>query len=222
MKKRGKEFGGPRRRGFDDDNFDFDPSQRRDNRRSTGGFPGGPTPGFAPMPSMPSSGPLATATVSWFNSEKGFGFVALTDGSGDAFLHASTLEAIGLKVVPPGATIKCRVAQGQKGMQVAEVVEVDETTAAAAPPRPRPAGPRDRPSVDLSSAESITGTVKWYSPEKGFGFAVADDGGKDVFIHASALQRSGLMSLAPAEIVKMKVIAGVKGREAVEVSVGES
>lgn len=221
MKKRGKEFGGPRRRGFDDDNFDFDPSQRRDNRRAGGGFPSpGAGAGFSPMPSMPSSGPLATATVTWFNGEKGFGFVALSDGSGDAFLHASTLEAIGLKAVSPGATIRCRVAQGQKGMQVAEVAEVDESTAASAPPRPRPAGPRDRPTVDLSSAEEVTGTVKWYSAEKGFGFAVADDGGKDVFIHASALQRSGLMSLAPAEIVKMKVIAGAKGREAVEVSVG--
>ncbi len=224
MKKRGKEFGGPRRRGFDDDNFDFHDAQRRDSRRPAG-FPA-PTAGFVPMsaPSQ-SSGPLTAATVTWFNSEKGFGFVALSDGSGDAFLHASTLEAIGVKIVPPGATIRGRFGQGQKGMQVLEVVEVDESTAATAPPRPRPAGPpRDAGGgggrqVDMSSAVDVTGTVKWYSAEKGFGFVVADDGGKDVFIHASALQRSGLASLEPAELVSMKVVAGLKGREAVQITV---
>jgi CspA family cold shock protein len=109
-------------------------------------------------------------------------------------------------------------------MQVLEVVEVDESTAATAPPRPRPAGPPRGDTgggrqVDMSSAVDVTGTVKWYSAEKGFGFVVADDGGKDVFIHASALQRSGLASLEPAELVSMKVVAGLKGREAVQITV---
>ncbi|MCX8505873.1 MAG: cold-shock protein [Alphaproteobacteria bacterium] len=62
------------------------------------------------------------------------------------------------------------------------------------------------------------GVVKWYNGEKGFGFINADDGGKDVFVHVSALQRSNLVGLDPDQKIRMKVIDGAKGREAVELS----
>ncbi|MCX8501602.1 MAG: cold shock domain-containing protein [Alphaproteobacteria bacterium] len=63
----------------------------------------------------------------------------------------------------------------------------------------------------------VKGQVKWYSGEKGFGFVVTEDGGKDVFVHASALQRSNLSSLEPDSRVIMKVVDGSKGREALTV-----
>src|SRR5262249_56930784 len=72
--------------------------------------------------------------------EKGYGFVALTDGSGDVFLHVNTLQASGHQTVNPGATLRIRVGQGQKGRQVDQVVSVDESTATAAPPRRGPGG----------------------------------------------------------------------------------
>ena len=77
--------------------------------------------------------------MKWFNGEKGYGFVALTDGSGDVFLHVNTLQAAGVQTVNPGATLKIRVGQGQKGRQVDQVVSVDESTATAGRP-PRAAG----------------------------------------------------------------------------------
>ncbi|TXN21950.1 cold shock domain-containing protein [Methylobacterium sp. WL9] len=65
----------------------------------------------------------------------------------------------------------------------------------------------------------MTGTVKWYDPAKGFGFVSVNDGGKDVFVHRSALSRAGLESLAEGQTVTLGVIDGQKGREAQSVSV---
>ena len=71
-------------------------------------------------------GPELDATVKWFNPDKGFGFVALADGSGDVFLHANALTNAGHGSVSPGASLRVRVGQGQKGRQVMEVLAVDE------------------------------------------------------------------------------------------------
>jgi CspA family cold shock protein len=75
--------------------------------------------------------------VKWFNPSKGYGFVELSDGSGDAFLHATVLGPIGISAVQAGETLELRVAPGQRGPQVTEVViSVDSSTAApSAPPR---------------------------------------------------------------------------------------
>jgi len=57
------------------------------------------------------------------------------------------------------------------------------------------------------------GTVKWYNPTKGFGFIQPDGGSKDVFVHASALERAGLSSLDDGQKVEFDVEAGRDGRE---------
>jgi cold shock protein len=170
----------------------------------------------------PAAGPEAEATVKWFNPEKGFGFVALADGTGDAFLHANALQAAGHQSVSPGATLRVRVGQGQKGRQVSQVISVDESTAqptrpgsmgmGMGPRSPRPARAARRP-VDLSSAVEMTGVVKWYNPEKGFGFITPPGGGKDVFVHASALEEAGLPPLQEGQAVRMNVVQGAKGPE---------
>ncbi|EHH68545.1 putative transcriptional regulator cold shock protein [Gluconobacter morbifer G707] len=190
---------------------------------SGGGAPrrGGGGGGF-----VTASGPEISSRVKWFNTEKGFGFVELADGSGDVFLHANALTNAGYNSVNPGATVVVRIGQGPKGRQVAEVLSVDESTAEE--PRPRSqfgAQPRfgggarpGRPAPDLSQAEDIRGTVKWYNATKGFGFITPDSGGKDIFVHASALERSHLQSLDEGQTINVKVVQGQKGPEAAEIT----
>ncbi len=67
----------------------------------------------------------------------------------------------------------------------------------------------------------MTGTVKWYDPAKGFGFVSVNDGGKDVFVHRSALSRAGLDSLAEGQQVVLGVVEGQKGREAQSITVDD-
>ena len=218
-----------RRRGFDDD-FSFDRA------------PPGDMPRAAPSwPSSAGFGPEHDATVKWFNPEKGFGFVALSDGSGDAFLHANTLTQFGHNSISPGVTLRVRIGQGQKGRQVSEVLSVDESTASATAARgpglgaPRSPGFSDRPSpggfggdrgpsaqrrgAPSGPSVEMQGTVKWYNATKGFGFVAPSEGGKDVFVHASALQRAGIMQIAEGQVIWMDVVQGAKGPEAASIRV---
>jgi CspA family cold shock protein len=63
------------------------------------------------------------------------------------------------------------------------------------------------------------GTVKWFSPEKGYGFITPEDGGKDVFVHYSAIVGSGYRNLQEGQKVEYEVTQGQKGPQAANVRV---
>ena len=64
----------------------------------------------------------------------------------------------------------------------------------------------------------LTGTVKWFNEEKGFGFIAQDNGGADVFVHFRAIVGEGFKSLAEGQAVTFEVEQGQKGLQAVNVS----
>ena len=148
------------------------------------------------------------AKVKWFNASKGFGFVTLSDGSQDAFLPMAILRRAGYEEIQEGASIICEVSAGAKGPLVTTVLNVDNSTAMT----PRIGGGMDRHGP--RSSQTMEGAVKWFEPEKGYGFISPDGGGKDVFIHITALRRSGVNALDPGQRVRVEVVEGKKGLEA--------
>ena len=157
--------------------------------------------------------------VKWFNPAKRFGFVELSDGSGDAFLHVSVLSRLGIDTVQPGETLELRVAPGERGPVVIEVIGVDSSTAVAFK-RPRTSSPSPYDRAGSEATVEETGTVKWYNAVKGFGFITRDGGGKDIFVHASALQRAGIASLSEGQRVVVGIVEGRKGPEAGSIQLG--
>lgn len=229
---KGKDFRGPRKRGFDDDGpMGYEPRPSRPPRSpygapqfdspppsfgggQTGGFGGGGFGGGAPATGNP-----VDATVKWFKGDKGFGFVELGNGAGDAFLHIGALQSAGYETVPPGSKLKVLVGQGMKGAQVTRVLEVDTSTAQDTRPARSFDGPRPaRRAPDVTTATELSGTVKWFDDTKGFGFVASNDGGKDVFVHISVLRPSGIAHLPEGQAVSMKVVETPKGREAVSIN----
>ncbi|GAA2180254.1 cold-shock protein [Leucobacter tardus] len=64
---------------------------------------------------------MATGTVKWFNSDKGFGFIAPDDGSGDVFAHFSAISGSGRRDLFEEQRVEFDVEQGQKGLQAANI-----------------------------------------------------------------------------------------------------
>jgi CspA family cold shock protein len=221
---KGKDFRAPRTRGFDDDGPMSYESKPRPSRGyggapEGGGFGGSPVGGPSSAP-MNSGAPPIDAVVKWFKADKGYGFVELAGGQGDAFLHVNALHAAGHDSVPAGAKLRVQVGAGAKGAQVTRVLEVDATGVVERPQRSSGDGPRPRRvAPDPSTAVSVTGKVKWFDESKGFGFVASEDGGKDVFVHISILGPAGISHLAEGQQVTMRVVDTPKGREAISLSV---
>jgi CspA family cold shock protein len=182
--------------------------------------------------------------IKWFNRSKGFGFIVPDDGASDVFLPLSVLERSGFGEAPDGASVTFEWVQGPKGRAAVQLLDLDTSTATPRAPRERSGersgdrggyrsrdnsgyggggggnygggygGGNDMASGPGGPAESLDGVVKWYDPARGFGFILPNDGSKDIFVHITALRRSGIDALEPGQPVRMMVSQAKRGREA--------
>jgi CspA family cold shock protein len=195
-----KDYREPQRRGRDSNYFSDDRAE-------------GASPNYE-GPSEPQTSPSVDAVVKWFNPEKGFGFVAM-DGGSEAFIHIRQLEAAGHSGLAEGTRVKVRIGPGQKGPQVTELIEVEATTPPDAKASERSSSdPVTQVQPAAGAMEECVGSVKWYNAAKGFGFIGRDGGGKDVFVHVTTLEASGLSGLTEGQRIRMQIAQGKKGLEA--------
>jgi cold shock protein len=71
---------------------------------------------------------VATGTVKWFSSDKGYGFITPADGGDDVFVHFSKIEGSGYKTLDEGAKVQFETEPGQKGLQAINVTVVGATS----------------------------------------------------------------------------------------------
>lgn len=193
-----------------------------------------------------SVGADVEVTVKWFDQNRGFGFVKPADGSADALLPGSVVQFAQVDNLPEGTTLVVDLVEGRKGTQVSAIHSIDTST--ARPSRPRTGGggfgggdrgdrgDRGGDRGDrfggpgggggggggrrgpMGETTDVEGTVKWFNNDKGFGFIMPDGGGRDVFVHVRAVERSGMGQISEGQRVRASVRQGEKGPEAVTVS----
>jgi CspA family cold shock protein len=167
------------------------------------------------------AGPIE-AEVKWYNGRKGFGFVLGPDGT-DVFFHASALTEAGVEPPDTGDKLVCEIGTDRQGRRlVTRIVELKRGEGGGAGARPPRRDFGDRPPRrDFGGRDEggptydVNGTVKWFDQVRGFGFVTPEDGGQDVFLHSSVLQRAGKQDVQQGEKVSLEVRDGQRGRQAV-------
>ena len=158
---------------------------------------------------------MARGTVKFFNDAKGFGFIAPETGEDDVFVHVSAVERAGLSGLSEGDEVAFELEQDRRSGKTSAV---DLQFLGSGPPPAksrRPSGggrdfdrsERGSPQrgSDRIAAGSGSGVVKWFNPTKGFGFIQPGDGGGDVFVHISAVERAGLRGLEEGQPVSYEI-----------------
>ncbi|WP_046529902.1 cold-shock protein [Cellulomonas sp. FA1] len=135
---------------------------------------------------------MPQATVRWFDTERGFGFLALEDEGEDLFVHASEIVGDSSRGLREGQTVEYELGEGDRG----------------------PVARKVRVTGDVPADASLgrLGTVSWYEPTKGYGFVTPDGDGAEIFLHSSAIVGGGVVT--EGQRVAFLVVPGEKGPQA--------
>ncbi len=177
-----------------------------------GGFGGGQRGGGMP----PQVVGEAKGVVKFFNGQKGFGFIVRDDGGEDVFVHISAVEQAGLTGLAEGQPLEFTLVDRGGRVSATDLkIEGDPLPVEdRGPPRDRGDRPdRGGPQRELTG-EKATGTVKFFNPSKGFGFITRDDGQPDAFVHISAVERAGLVTLNEGDRVEFELEVDRRGKTA--------
>ena len=166
------------------------------------GFGGGGGAGGGMPPQVVGEG---KGVVKFFNPQKGFGFVVRDDGGEDVFVHISAVEQAGMTDLADGQPLEFTLVD-RGGRVSATNLRIDgEPLAVERAP--------EAPQRQLTG-EKATGTVKFFNAMKGFGFIQRDDGQPDAFVHVSAVERAGMVSLNEGDRLEFELEVDRRGKHA--------
>ena len=186
-----------------------------------GGFGGGGGRGGGMPPQVVGEG---KGVVKFFNGQKGFGFIVREDGGEDVFVHISAVEQAGLTGLAEGQPLEFTLVD-RGGRVSATDLKIEG--------EPMPVTDRGPPREDRGGAgggfggagggggpqrqltgEKASGTVKFFNAMKGFGFISRDDGQPDAFVHISAVERAGMVSLNEGDRLEFELEVDRRGKTA--------
>jgi cold shock protein len=178
-----------------------------------GGF-GGPRGGGMP-PQVVGEG---KGVVKFFNGQKGFGFIVRDDGGEDVFVHISAVEQAGLTGLAEGQPLEFTLVD-RGGRVSATDLKIEGDPLPVQERAPREGGFGGAPGGDRGpqrqlTGEKASGTVKFFNAMKGFGFISRDDGQPDAFVHISAVERAGMVSLNEGDRLEFELEVDRRGKTA--------
>ena len=146
-----------------------------------------------------------TGKVKWYNQFKGYGFLSVEGIHEDVFLHFSVLNKSGIKNLCNDDIILCNIVKTGKGYQVAAIMELTHS---------------NKYEIAGRAPETVTVTMKWFNPAKGFGFAQLESG-EDVFIHSNLLKKHKMTAIEPGTKLSILMHYTNFGYEAIDLLVDE-
>ena len=180
-------------------------------RGGGGGFRGGGGGGGGGGGMPPQVVGEAKGIVKFFNGQKGFGFIVRDDGGEDVFVHISAVEQAGLTGLAEGQPLEFTLVDRGGRVSATDLkIEGDPL-----PVEDRGGGAaRERGPQRELTGEKASGTVKFFNATKGFGFITRDDGQPDAFVHISAVERAGMISLNEGDRVEFELEVDRRGKTA--------
>jgi CspA family cold shock protein len=154
----------------------------------------------------------AGGPVKFFDSNKGYGFIAGDHGLGDILVHIKTLEAAGYRTLYEGTRVHVLAQRTPRGYQAIQILSIDDSMAVH--PSQLPARTHVKVAAESDWARAI---VKFYDRIKGYGFVQEGPDLPDCFVHADTLRRWGMGPLRPGQVVEMRWGKGKKGRMVAEI-----
>jgi cold shock protein len=178
--------------------------------RGGGGAGGGGFGGRGGMP--PQVVGQGKGVVKFFNGQKGFGFIVRDDGGEDVFVHISAVEQAGLTGLAEGQPLEFTLVD-RGGRVSATDLKIEGEPLPVQERAPREGASGGGPQRQLTG-EKASGTVKFFNAMKGFGFISRDDGQPDAFVHISAVERAGMVSLNEGDRLEFELEVDRRGKTA--------